>query len=72
MDNDYEEESEGMILSIGEDGKTELQSKAGYDKVIEKQERLTTEFIQENLDLFKQFLDKKGISEEEFNGTVKE
>ena len=70
---DDEEESNGFILSFDEEGKgAKLTSKKDYEANIERQQELIVEFIRENLELFKKFLDKKGISEEEFNGELKQ
>ena len=68
-----EEESEGLILSFDKEGKgAKLTSKKDFDNAIEKQQELITEFIKENVELFKKFLEKKGISEKEFNGELKQ
>jgi len=73
-DKDYEDEekSDGIVLTFGNDGKAKAIKQSDYENNIEKQQELITEFIRENLELFKKFLDKKGISEEEFNGGNRE
>ncbi len=79
MEEDYDEddyrneddESDGLILSIGDDGKPKLIKQSDYENTIEKQQEIMTEFIKDNVELFKSFLEKKGISEEDFNGEKK-
>lgn len=63
-----EEESDGLILSFQEDGTVDAIPKKDYESIVDKQHELINEFVRENLESFKQFLDKKGISEDEFNG----
>jgi len=70
MTKDYEEESDGIILSFDEEGKgPKLISKKDYEDSIENQQKIIMEFLKENVELFNKFLKKKGISEEEFNGS---
>lgn len=68
-EEENDEDSGGFILSFDEEGKgAKLTSKKDYENTIEKQQEIITEFIKENVKLFNKFLEKKGITEEEFNG----
>ena len=63
-EENFEDDEDSFILSFDEEGKgAEINSKKDYEAKIEKQQELTIEFINENLDLFKNFLDKKGMTE---------
>ena len=72
-EEEYEEDEDtdegGFILSFDEEGKgAKLTSKKDYEDNIENQQKIIMEFLEENVNLFNEFLKKKGISEEEFNG----
>ena len=68
-DDEDSEDSGGFILSFDEEGKgAKLISNKDYEDNIENQQKIIMEFLEENVKLFNEFLKKKGISEEEFNG----
>jgi len=71
-ENEDEEESDGLILSFGKDGKVDAIKQSDYENTIEKQQEIIMEFMKENGELFSKFLEKKGISEDEFNGKIKD
>jgi len=73
-DDEYDEDenSEGFVLSIGDDGKAKVETQEDFNSQRDNQQELVNEFIRENLEGFKKFLDKKGISEDDFNkGLIK-
>jgi hypothetical protein len=71
-DEDYEdEESEPMVLSFGNDGKAEIKMASDLKEQEENQSEIINEFIRQNLELFKEFLDKNNCSEEDFNNGKK-
>ncbi len=58
-DDDYEEDSEGLILSIGEDGKPAIQKESDFVKVLEKDMELVKGFIEENKEAFDKYCKKQ-------------
>jgi hypothetical protein len=71
-ENECEDEGGGFILSLNEKSEGyKLTSKKDYEKTIENQQEIISEFVRENISLFNKFLIKKGITEEEFNGETK-
>ncbi len=70
-EEDYEEEefedddenSEGMILSMGDDGKPKIEMESDYTRVLEKDIKLIQGFLRENKDLFNKYLKKRGVIE---------
>lgn len=65
MNEDYheeyedEEESEGLFLSIGDDGKAEIHKQSDYIEVKEKDFDLIKGFIGNNKELFQEYLKKQ-------------
>lgn len=57
---DYEEDenTESLILSIGDDGKAEIHNPKDWVEVKEKDMDLIQGFIKENNDLFKKYCEK--------------
>lgn len=78
MEEDYDEydededdeDSGGLVLSIGDDGKAKVETEEDFSSKRDNQQGLVNEFIRENLEGFKKFLDKKGISEDDFNNRI--
>jgi len=68
-DDEYEDEddSDSLILSFGEGGDARIQRRGDFENCISKQQDLIKDFIGENLGIFKKFLNKRGISEDDFN-----
>ena len=57
-DYDEEDESGGLILSIGDDGKAELHKPDDYVQMLEKDFKLMQGFIEENKDAFNKYVAK--------------
>ncbi len=61
---DEEEESSGMMLSIGEDGKASIEMQSDYIQVREKDMDLIQGFIKENQTKFNEYVDKNKPKED--------
>lgn len=55
---DDDENSEGMILSMGDDGKPKIEMESDYVRVLEKDIKLIQGFLKENKKLFNKYLKK--------------
>ena len=54
-----EEDSEGLVLAMGSDGKAEIRKPEDYVEMLKSEAELIKEFINENTELFKEFMKKK-------------
>ena len=57
-DEDYEEHSEGLILSMGTDGKPIIQKESDFVEILEKDMNLIKGFIKENKESFDKYCKK--------------
>lgn len=77
MNEDYEDydeddgDDDGMVLCFGEDG-PEVKMASELEEIENNKMEIITEFIKENVESFKKFLDKKGLTEDDFNKGIKE
>jgi len=60
-DFDAEEESEGLILSIGDDGKASIYEPEDWVEMKHEEADLVKKFIDENKELWKKFVEKEKI-----------
>lgn len=63
MEEDYRDEDDSgyLILSIGDDGKTNLNKSSDYVRVLEKDFMLIRDFLEKHEDLFNEYLKRKDI-----------
>ncbi len=55
-ENHEDEDSEGMLLTIGEDGKVDIHKESEYTKMLSTEINLMIGFIEKNKDLFNEYL----------------
>lgn len=69
-----EDDEEGFILSFDDEkGTPKITSVKDHENALENQQKIVMMFLKENNNLFIKFLEKKGISEEDFNeGRIKD
>ena len=71
-EDDYEErednESEGLILSIGKDGKAEIHKPEDYVEMKKEEAELVKNFIDENKKLFEDFCKKRELNTQKDKG----
>ena len=77
MNEDYadydedDEDNDSMILCFGGNG-PEVKMASELEEIENNKMELITEFIEENVESFKKFLNKKGLTGDDFNEGIKE